>query len=157
MLWSDKTVFPILLAQAALAFYYLVLPFLLKVLRRFASLGRSPLPHASPGQEREAEPKASEYRGKWRDAAYTGERSKEKPEPPKQPPPENALRAQYLMTLGLRDPVHLKDVKHAYRSMAKTYHPDRYASSAHSCEQRSLAADKMREVNQAYDWLCSNA
>jgi len=58
--------------------------------------------------------------------------------------------------LGLREPAHLIDIKTAYRSMARTYHPDRFASKDHSDAQRTAAALKMQQINEAYDWLCAN-
>jgi DnaJ like chaperone protein len=42
-------------------------------------------------------------------------------------------------------------VAHAYREMARAYHPDRVAHLAP--EFRAVAERKMREINEAYDLL----
>ncbi len=39
------------------------------------------------------------------------------------------------------------DIKTAYRNLAKKYHPDRYKGH----ELQDLAADKLKEINEAYD------
>ncbi len=44
-----------------------------------------------------------------------------------------------------------EEIKKAYRELAKKYHPDRYASAAP--EMQELAAEKMRQINEAYDIL----
>ncbi len=67
------------------------------------------------------------------------------------------LKSKHLNTLGLREPVHLIDIKSAYRQMAKSYHPDRYASADYTESARQAAAQKMRDINAAYDWLRVNA
>lgn len=41
------------------------------------------------------------------------------------------------------------EVKTAYRELARKYHPDNYANNPLS----DLAADKMREINEAYDQI----
>ncbi|MEL6857207.1 MAG: J domain-containing protein [Pseudomonadota bacterium] len=157
MFWSDTIVLPIILAQAALGFYYLVLPALSKNLRYVAVLAFGGDRQRIETHTRLGAQKTSEYRGKWRDAAYERDTPNEEASAPKRARPVNPIRTQHLRALGLRDPAHLMEVKHAYRSLAKVYHPDRYASPAHSSDDRRAAADKMREINQAYDWLCSNA
>ena len=40
-----------------------------------------------------------------------------------------------------------EDIKKAYRELARKYHPDHYADNPLS----SLAAEKMKEINEAYD------
>lgn len=42
-----------------------------------------------------------------------------------------------------------EEVKTAYRELAKKYHPDHYSDSPLS----DLAADKMKEINEAYDQI----
>lgn len=46
-----------------------------------------------------------------------------------------------------------EEVKNAYRSLAKKYHPDNYANSPDVAE---LAAEKMTEVNAAYDQIMTD-
>ena len=40
-------------------------------------------------------------------------------------------------------------IKEAYRELAKKYHPDKYINNPLA----DLAAEKMREINEAYDAL----
>lgn len=152
-MWSETTVIPILFAQIALALYYLGLPAFTKSLNRLHALFRQALPE----EPAKVEPNNRAYRGKWREATFESENGHARSHPPNPKRPQNPLRAEHLRVLGLRDPAHLMEVKNAYRTMAKTYHPDRYASPTHSTDERREAAEIMRDVNQAYDWLCANA
>lgn len=45
-----------------------------------------------------------------------------------------------------------EEVKNAYRELAKKYHPDAYADNPLS----DLAAEKMQEINEAYDKIISS-
>lgn len=45
------------------------------------------------------------------------------------------------------------EIKKAYRNLAKKYHPDQYGNNP----LRDLAEDKMREINEAYDYLMKNS
>lgn len=54
--------------------------------------------------------------------------------------------------LGVRQGASLDEVRQAYRELAKKYHPDRYADNP----LRDLAEEKMREINEAYDYLMKN-
>ncbi|WP_368489616.1 J domain-containing protein [Clostridium sp. BJN0013] len=45
-----------------------------------------------------------------------------------------------------------EEIKKAYRTLAKRYHPDQYGNNP----LRDLAEDKMREINEAYDYLMKN-
>ena len=155
-----NTVIHVIVLQAALAFYYLIWPGLNKglvwLLRRLAKY--LPLPE----QPEIDKPRA--YRGKWRDAQYQRTRPSDGPDGQEhrkqhveKARANDVLKAKHLHLLGLREPAHLIDIKSAYRSMARTYHPDRYAANDHSDAKRTAAAKKMRQINEAYDWLCSNA
>ncbi len=42
------------------------------------------------------------------------------------------------------------EIKHAYRELAKKYHPDNYSDNPLS----DLAEEKMKEINAAYDAIC---
>ena len=51
--------------------------------------------------------------------------------------------------LELKKGANKDDVKRAYKKLAKQYHPDQYDDNP----LRILAEDKMREINEAYDYL----
>lgn len=155
-----NTVIHVIVFQAAIAFYYLIWPVLSKgsvwLLGRLANYLPSPEP---PEIEK---PRA--YRGNWRDAHYQRTRASDGPERQERRKQKmgkaranDVLKAKHLHLLGLREPAHLMDIKAAYRSMARTYHPDRYAAGDYSDAKRTAAAKKMRQINEAYDWLCANA
>ena len=52
-------------------------------------------------------------------------------------------------TLGVSYDATDDEIKKAYRELAKKYHPDNYRDSALS----ELAAEKMKEINEAYDTI----
>ncbi len=51
--------------------------------------------------------------------------------------------------LGVSPGADEETVKKAYRALVKKYHPDRYANSP----MQETAAEKMKEINQAYDMI----
>lgn len=51
--------------------------------------------------------------------------------------------------LGLPDNATDEQIKTAYRELAKKYHPDNFTDNA----MKSLAEEKMKEINEAYDTL----
>ena len=55
--------------------------------------------------------------------------------------------------LGLKDGASIEEVKKAYRELVKKYHPDRYMDNPLS----ELAEEKLREINEAYDYIIKNA
>lgn len=54
--------------------------------------------------------------------------------------------------LGIKENATEAEVKKAYRELAKKYHPDQYGTNP----LKELAEEKMREVNEAYDYLVKN-
>ncbi len=52
--------------------------------------------------------------------------------------------------LGIRSNATDEEIKKAYRALAKKYHPDNYDDSN---PLKDLAAEKMREINAAYDYI----
>ena len=54
--------------------------------------------------------------------------------------------------LGLKQGATQDEIKKAYRELIKKYHPDQYGDNP----LRSLAEEKMREINTAYDMLTKN-
>ncbi len=55
--------------------------------------------------------------------------------------------------LGVSKDASQDEIKKAYRKLAKQYHPDRYAGNPLS----DLAAEKFKEINEAYDALTGNS
>ncbi|AAK78625.1 curved DNA-binding protein CbpA [Clostridium acetobutylicum] len=51
--------------------------------------------------------------------------------------------------LGLNENASPDEIKKAYRELAKKYHPDQYGNNP----LKTLAEEKMREINEAYDFL----
>ncbi|MEL6662820.1 MAG: J domain-containing protein [Pseudomonadota bacterium] len=94
-------------------------------------------------------------RWEWQDPKYGQNRTsrsgekKAEPEKPKTPVGER------LAVLGLDEMPDQKTLRHTYRSLVKRWHPDRFASNPSKAE-RDAAAARMREINEAYDWLCAN-
>lgn len=145
------------------AFVYLIWP----VLKKMMVVVSRRLPDRwfeSENDERVYTRSGQPYRGNWRQAQYQRadhsrssnwhQKNRAQADSKYATPP---LKAQHLGVLGLREPVHMIDIKSAYRRLAKTYHPDRFAAAKYSQAARQAAKDKMREINAAYDWLCANA
>lgn len=55
--------------------------------------------------------------------------------------------------LEIKEGASKDEIKRAYRELAKKYHPDQYGNNP----LRDLAEDKMRELNEAYDYLMQNS
>ncbi|MDP4144442.1 MAG: DnaJ domain-containing protein [Bacillota bacterium] len=51
--------------------------------------------------------------------------------------------------LGVREGASKEEIKKAYRELAKKYHPDQYGNNP----LRDLAEERMRDINEAYDYL----
>lgn len=55
--------------------------------------------------------------------------------------------------LGVKPGASYDEIKKAYRELVKKYHPDRYRDNPLA----DLAEEKMREINEAYEYLMKNA
>ncbi|MGI5999248.1 MAG: J domain-containing protein [Lutispora sp.] len=51
--------------------------------------------------------------------------------------------------LGIREGASVDEIKRAYKELVKKYHPDQYRNNPLS----ELAEEKLKEINQAYDYL----
>jgi DnaJ-class molecular chaperone with C-terminal Zn finger domain len=54
--------------------------------------------------------------------------------------------------IGVNERASKEEIKKAYREQAKKYHPDQYNNNP----LKDLAEEKMRELNEAYDFLMNN-
>ncbi len=54
--------------------------------------------------------------------------------------------------LGIKEGAGEDEIKRAYRELVKKYHPDQYQSNPLS----ELAEEKLREINEAYEYLMKN-
>jgi molecular chaperone DnaJ len=66
-----------------------------------------------------------------------------------------AKKTDYYETLGISRSATDKEIKEAYRKLAKKYHPDKY-HSAESQSEKAAAEEKFKEVNEAYGVLSDN-
>jgi molecular chaperone DnaJ len=54
--------------------------------------------------------------------------------------------------LGVKKGASREDIKRAYKKLAKQYHPDQYGDNP----LKDLAEERMREINEAYDYIMKN-
>ncbi|GAA0179647.1 DnaJ domain-containing protein [Clostridium sediminicola] len=54
--------------------------------------------------------------------------------------------------IGVKENATIDEIKKAYRQQARKYHPDQYGDNP----LKNLAEDKMKELNEAYDYLMKN-
>lgn len=60
---------------------------------------------------------------------------------------------RYYEILDLEPSASLLEVKQAYKDLASVWHPDRYS---HNPRLQKKAEDKLKEINQAYEKICTN-
>lgn len=60
---------------------------------------------------------------------------------------------QMLAILGLTPGATLVEIKQARTDLVKVWHPDRFS---HDARLRVKAGEKLKEINAAYEWLCSH-
>lgn len=65
---------------------------------------------------------------------------------------DNTAR-QMLAVLGLKPGAALVEIKQARTDLVKVWHPDRFS---HDARLRVKAGEKLKEINAAYEWLCSH-
>ena len=67
-------------------------------------------------------------------------------------PPQD-LTKKYCEVLGVSEDASLSEIKKAYRKLVKEYHPDKMASESVPPEYIEFANKKIREINEAYEYL----
>ncbi len=83
--------------------------------------------------------------GAGRTEDYERDRTKSRPS-------VNRVKSYYEV-LGLDEGASLKEIKRAYRKLAKKYHPDEMEASAVTSEYKDFAREQMNKINEAYDYL----
>ncbi len=71
---------------------------------------------------------------------------------PQGPPPQQRLDDAYV-ALGVTSTASDDEIKRAYRTLMKEHHPDRLAAKGYSESMRSLAEERARHINAAYELL----
>ena len=61
------------------------------------------------------------------------------------------LADQYYAVLGLEKGASEEEIKKAYRKLSMKYHPDKVGHLGE--EFRNVAEEKMKEINEAYDYF----
>ena len=64
-----------------------------------------------------------------------------------------ALIKKYSEVLGVSPDASMPEIKKAYRKLVKEYHPDRLAASGMPEDYINFANEKIRQVNEAYEYL----
>ncbi|MEM5515715.1 J domain-containing protein [Henriciella sp. AS95] len=168
MFWT--TYLPILVAQVLFALVYLGWPILKKVGTWTGRKLANAMPaerageelrfesRARAGMERDWGPYSARFARAFSDASSKTRSSSPPPPPPPPPvpPPPDTPRKAHLRTLGLSGQPDAKALRSTYRKLAKKFHPDQFASSAHSDTARRKASARMSAINEAYDWLVQN-
>ncbi len=63
------------------------------------------------------------------------------------------LIRKYTKVLQVDEDASLGEIKKAYRRLVKEYHPDKMASKGMPEDYREFANNKIKEINEAYDYL----
>jgi molecular chaperone DnaJ len=63
------------------------------------------------------------------------------------------VKKNYYEILGVRENASKEEIRSAYRELVKKYHPDKYMDNPLA----DLAEEKLKEINEAYDYLMNNA
>lgn len=64
-----------------------------------------------------------------------------------------SIARHHYETLGLQPGASLEEVKRAYRTLAKSWHPDRFT---HDPALKQQAEEKLKAINHAYHFLRDN-
>ena len=63
------------------------------------------------------------------------------------------LVKKYSEVLGVSEEASMAEIKRAYRKLVKEYHPDKLASGSVPPEYIEFANKKIRDINEAYEYL----
>ncbi len=153
MFWRSQS--HLFVLQGLLIFKYILWPIIetiISVVSEFISQRASPDNPDTQGESAEQ----TAFRGKWRDYERARETYRDARHQERARPRPKTKREKYLQVLGLTGTPDSVMIRRGYRQLVKKYHPDKYAADAHTDEERKLASIKMRQINEAYDWLEEN-
>lgn len=68
-------------------------------------------------------------------------------------PSQSSLIKKYTEVLGVGEDASMAEIKKAYRKLVKEYHPDKLASEGMPEDYIAFANDKIRQINEAYEYL----
>lgn len=68
---------------------------------------------------------------------------------------KSVLIKKHSAALGVDENASMAEIKKAYRKLVKEYHPDKMASESMPKEYMDFANQKIREINEAYEYLKS--
>lgn len=74
---------------------------------------------------------------------------------PSRPTSSSTLRARFAEVLGIAPTASKPEIKNAYRSLAKKYHPDKFVDADEAQRQRNQAV--FIAIQEAYDYLYERA
>lgn len=66
---------------------------------------------------------------------------------------QDYLIKKYSKVLEVDEDASLAEIKKAYRKLVKEYHPDKMASKGMPDDYKEFANNKIKEINEAYDYL----
>lgn len=66
---------------------------------------------------------------------------------------QEELVKKYTQVLGVSEDASISEIKKAYRKLVKEYHPDKLSSGSVPPEYIEFANQKIREINEAYEYL----
>ncbi|QRN85914.1 DnaJ domain-containing protein [Clostridia bacterium] len=84
--------------------------------------------------------------GNWQDAFGSGQRTN-------YAPPRVNQTKRYTDVLGVSENASTQEIKSAYRKIVKEFHPDKVASKGMPKEYVDYATQKVKEANEAYEYL----
>lgn len=152
MFWRAQT--HLFVLQGLLIFKYILWPFIqtvISVIGEFVAQRSKSDPDSESAFEQH-----TAFRGKWREYERARNTYQHERHQARARPRPKTKRERYLQVLELSPAADSGMIRRAYRQLVKQYHPDKFAADGHTAEERKVASIKMRQINEAYDWLQAN-